>query len=130
MDEKSQSRQYWLRVLLALGLLWGTWLPVQLFEFVVTPGSFGSFFVALAAGINSLTIAPACFVAFWHRRAACVWLACNAIVVASSAIESIHQTHHYSGGMIFNTAGPVLLAICLITMELERWPGALDKDPN
>ncbi len=128
MDEKSQSRQYWLRVMLALGILWGGWLPIQLFESALTPGSLGPPLNILAAIVNSITLAPACILAFWHRRAASVWLSLNGILMAATMTRSILRNHRYDPVSIVCDAIPVLLAIFLAVMELRRWPGALDRD--
>ena len=114
-------------MLLAIGLLWGTSLLVQLLAFVITGGRDASLLAQFAHLSNSLTLAPVCFLAFWRRRMACVWLVFNGLLVAVSVIDAALRTHQYPLEPIATAAIPVLLAVCLVTMEMRRWPGALER---
>jgi hypothetical protein len=122
-DEKARMRQFWLRVLLALGLLWGGMplLTLPLTFMGVVPAPFG-LPVALA---NGLTVAPACVLAFWHRRFACVWLSLNAVVCVVAIALSAHQAGDRYIAAMLSLAGSVLIALLLDSMEIGRWPAAL-----
>jgi hypothetical protein len=123
-DESSNMRQFWLRVLLALGILWGGMplLTLPLLFLGVVSAPFGLF----ATVLNGLTVAPACVLAFWHRRSACIWLSANAATLVIVGVTFLRRTHEvYLDGLI-EWAGSVLVALCLDYMELLRWPRALD----
>ncbi|MEA2541318.1 MAG: hypothetical protein QOH35_2684 [Acidobacteriaceae bacterium] len=124
MDERSRLRQFWLRVLLSLGILWGT-VPLITVPFVFR-GANDSTFDVLAALCNGLTILPACILAFWHRRMACIWLTVNGAMLAIAVASSARRIHEYDLGAIIGIVVPVLIAICLGFLEARHWPGALD----
>jgi hypothetical protein len=125
MDERSRLRQFWLRVLLVLGILWGT-VPLITVPFVFR-GANDSTFDVLAAVCNGLTILPACILAFWHRRMACIWLTVNGAMLALAVALSARRIHECDLGVIVGIAVPVFIAICLDFMEAQHWPGALDQ---
>jgi hypothetical protein len=125
MDERSRLRQFWLRVLLALGLLWGT-VPLITVPFVFR-GANDSTFDVLVAVFNCLTILPACILAFWHRRMACIWLTFNGAMLATAVALSVRRIHQYDLRAIVGIFVPVLIAICLDFTEAKHWPGALDQ---
>jgi hypothetical protein len=124
-EEKKRMRQFWLRVLLALGMLWGG-MP-----FITTPLIFRGMsqpgFDVFAAVFNGLTVLPACALAFWHRRGACAWLSLNAASVATAVSLTMIRTRHLDPLALAGAAGPVLLALILDYMELRRWPTALER---
>ncbi len=124
-EEKKRMRQFWLRVLLVLGMLWGG-MP-----FITTPlifrGPSGPGFDVFAAVFNGLTVLPACALAFWHRRGACIWLSLNAASVAVAVTLTMTRTRHVDLVALVGAAGPVLLALILDYMELLRWPTALER---
>ncbi len=126
-NEKSRMRQFWLRVLLALGILWGG-MP-----FLTLPLLFiGSMQPALNVFVvvfNALTVAPACVLAFWRRRIACVWLSVNAAVIVVSIALAFARGHGVALGSIAGFIGSVIVALCLNFMEIMRWPRALGRVP-
>jgi hypothetical protein len=123
IDEKPRMRQFWLRALLVVGLLWGgmPFLTWPLAFFGVVPAPFG----LLSAFSNGITVAPACALAFWHRRAACIWLTLNAVVCVMAITQSKHQTGDRYFVAMISLAGSVLIALCLDFVEIRRWPAAL-----
>jgi len=124
-DEKSRLRQYWLRVLLVIGLLWGTMPPITI-AFVIL-GWQGSQFVLFALIFNAATVLAACALAFWHRRTASVWLTINALLNAAALAMCIRQPNLLDMPDIAALAGPVVIAAILDYMEIKGWPGALEK---
>ncbi len=122
-NETPNMRQFWLRVLLALGILWGGMplLTLPLAFMGVVPAPFG----LLVALVNGITVAPACALAFWHRRGACIWLSLNAVVCAAAIALSAHQAGDRYFVAMISLAGSVVIALCLDFMEIRRWPGAL-----
>lgn len=126
-DGKSTARQFWLRTFLAIGILWG-FLPFVMVPFITKGPGFTSFDIA-ASVLNSLTILPACALAFWHRRIACIWLSVNAVVLATALATFIQRTGRSDSLMIAEVAGPVLFAVCLDFAEARRWPAAVEKRP-
>jgi hypothetical protein len=125
MDEKARLRQFWLRFLLALGILWGT-VPLITVPFVFR-GANDSLFDVLTAVCTSLMILPACVLAFWHRRMACIWLTANGLMIVTAAASSARRIQEYDLGAIVGLVVPILIAICLDFMEVQHWPGALDR---
>jgi len=125
MDEKSRLRQFWLRVLLTVGMLWGT-MPLITLP-LLTRGPNDTAFDLLAAIFNSLTVLPACALAFWHRRVACIWLTVNAAIVLSAALTWMGRTKSFDLVSAAGYAGSVAIAACLDFMEIKRWPGALER---
>ncbi|HEX8711051.1 MAG TPA: hypothetical protein VF730_04195 [Terracidiphilus sp.] len=126
-DERKQTRQFWLRVLLIVGILWG-FLPFVMTPFI-TRAANDTFFDIFASVLNSLTILPACALAFWHRRVACVWLTVNAVVLAIALAGFIQRTRKFDTMMIVEVVGPVLFAILLDILEILRWPPAIEGRP-
>lgn len=120
MDDPAQTRQFWLRVLLTVGMLWG-FLPFIMVPFI-TKGVHDSTFDIAASILNSLTVLPASVLAFWHRRIACVWLSVNAVVLATALATYLWRTGNFNGLMIAEVAGPVLIALCLDAVEARHWP--------
>ena len=122
-DEKQQTRQFWLRALLVVGLLWGgmpfLMLPLVLMAVVPAPLGLG---IAL---VNGLSLAPACTLAFWHRRAACIWLSANAVACLIAMAWSKHQASDAYFVAMVSLTGSVLIALFLNFMEIRRWPAAL-----
>lgn len=124
-DQKLEMRRFWLRTLLAVGILWG-FMPFVLTPFI-TKGPHDSYFDIVASIINSLTILPACTLAFWHRRIACVWLSINAVIIAVALFTFIHRTGKLESMMAMEVAGPIVMALLLDLLEARRWPAALEK---
>ncbi|HEV2323991.1 MAG TPA: hypothetical protein VGS10_08570 [Terracidiphilus sp.] len=126
-DDKARMRQFWLRTLLVIGILWG-FLPFVMTPFI-TRGAKDTTFDIVASVMNSLTILPACALAFWHRRIACIWLSVNAVVLAVALATFIRRTGQADSMMIVEVAGPILFALCLDFAEARRWPAAVEKRP-
>ena len=124
-NPKTEMRRFWLRTLLAIGILWG-FMPFVLTPFI-TKGPADSYFDIAASILNSLTILPACALAFWHRRIACVWLSVNAVIIGAALARFIHRTGKFETMMIVEVAGPILFALLLDVIEALRWPAALEK---
>lgn len=124
-DQGMQARQFWLRALLVAGILWG-FMPFVLTPFI-TKGAHDTWFDIFASVLNSLTLLPACTLAFWHRRVACFWLSANAIVLAVALATYIQRTGRFESAMILEVAGPILFALCLDFIEARRWPAALRR---
>ena len=123
-EEKSGTRQFWLRFLLVVGLLWG-FLPFVTVPFISKgPGDTG--FDIFASVLNSLTLMPACALAFWHRRAACIWLSVNGVVLGVALATFMRRTGQYETAMIAEVAGPIAIALCLDVAEMLKWPAALN----
>jgi uncharacterized membrane protein len=105
--------------------MWG-FIPLISLPFI-SRGARDSTLDIWAVVVNSLTIFPACVLAFWHRRLACVWLTINAGLVVTSMTFYVLRTHQYRVGSIVGTMVSVLLAVLLDLAEVRRWPGALDR---
>lgn len=127
MNEQSRMQQFYLRTVLAVGLLWGAFLLVQLLVFVLTPGSKGTALDSLSIVVNCLSVFPASVLGFWHRRAACVWLVANGIFIAATTIRFTLQTQQYDWSLILGVLFSIVLAICLLVIEIRRWPAALAR---
>jgi hypothetical protein len=125
MDERARARQFWLRTLLVIGILWG-FLPFITVPFI-TRGANDTHFDIFASVLNSLTIMPACALAFWHRRIASVWLSLNAVVLAAALATFIRRTRKFDSMMIAEVVGPILFALFLDFIEARRWPPAVEK---
>jgi hypothetical protein len=125
--EQAQTRQFWLRTLLVVGILWG-FLPFVMTPFI-TRGAYDTSFDIFASVLNSLTILPACALAFWHRRIACIWMSVNAVVLATALATFLRRTHRFDSMMIAEVAGPIVFALCLDFAEARRWPAAVEKRP-
>ena len=126
-SEQARTRQFWLRTFLIIGILWG-FLPFVTVPFI-TKGPTDSYYDIFASVLNSLTIMPACTLAFWHRRIACVWLSLNAVLLSVALATFIPRTGNIDKMMIAEVAGPVLFALCLDFVEARRWPPAVEKRP-
>jgi hypothetical protein len=123
MDMKSAERQFWLRFLLVVGMLCGT-MPLITLPLTLR-GWNGSAFGLFSTALSALTVLPACALAFWHRRIACLWLTINAAMVVTMAV--LRQLPALDLGEIFNLTSPIVIACALDTMEIARWPGALKR---
>lgn len=123
IDEKAQGRQFWLRVFLVMGILWG-FLPFVMAPFI-TKGPNDTYFDIVASVLNSVTILPACALAFWHRRIACLWLSVNAVVIGTALVSYIGRTGKHDSMMIFEVCGPIVIALLVDVLELLRWPPAV-----
>jgi hypothetical protein len=121
--EKLRLRQYWLRVLLVVGLLWGTMPPITI-AFVIM-GWNGPLFVLIALIFNAATVFAACVLAFWHRRTACLWLSINAVLAGAALVICARQPNLLDMPDIVALAGPVIVACLLDFMEIKGWPEAL-----
>lgn len=124
-DVKARTRQFWLRTFLVIGILWG-FLPFVMTPFI-TRGAHDTTYDIVASVLNSLTILPACALAFWHRRIACIWLTVNAVVLAGALADFILRTRKLDSTMIAEVAGPILFALFLDFVEARRWPAAVEK---
>ena len=124
--EESRLQQFWLRCLLAVGIIWGV-IPLIALPFI-SRGAKDSTLDVWAVVVNSLTIFPASVLAFWHRRPACIWLTVNGALVVTSVTFYVLRTHQYRVGSIIGAGVSALLAVLLDTTEVRRWPGALDRD--
>lgn len=120
-------QQFYLRTVLAVGLLWGGYLLVDLLVYVLGHGSPASFLSQFAYVVNCLTVAPASLLAFWRRRPACIWLALDAILITAAAIVYTLRTHLFGPDLVFGAAGSLGLVIFLIVTGARRWPGALAR---
>ncbi|MGA1984159.1 MAG: hypothetical protein ABSG84_17050 [Acidobacteriaceae bacterium] len=122
MELKSLDQQLWLRLLLALGIIWG-FIPLIMLPFFFRGGNDTS--LTVFAGIfNALTILPACVLALWHRRPACIWLTLNGSLLAIAFAQKLRELEP---GTIAFLIGAMLIAICLDFMEIRHWPGALNR---
>ena len=124
-DDQARMRQFWLRTFLVIGVLWG-FLPFVMAPFI-TRGVHDTTYDIAASVLNSLTILPACALAFWRRRIACIWLSVNAVVLAGALAEFIQRTRKLDSTMIAEVAGPILFAVCLDFVEARRWPAAVER---
>ncbi len=122
-EEHLLMRKFWLRVLLVLGMLWGGMSLVTLpmvFRHAQTP-----MLDVFAAVFNGATVLPACAMAFWRRRAACIWVSANAAFVLAAMVTWTRPTGAPDFEVMVCMAGSVIVASGLDWMELRRWPGAL-----
>lgn len=130
MNEKQRSRQFNLRVLLVIGLLWGGALLVQLLLYLATRGSAPPSLAARAFVVNCLTVGPASLIAFWFRRIACVWMILDAVLAAIAAFHTAPGAPTYGPVVVVSPLVPILLAAALIFTQLRRWPAALTRNKN
>ena len=124
-DDQARLRQFWLRTFLVIGILWG-FLPFVTALFI-TKGAHDTTYDIVASVLNSLTILPACALAFRHRRIACIWLSVNAVVLAGALAGFIQRTRKLDWTMIAEVVGPVLFALFLDYAEARRWPAAVER---
>ena len=124
-DETMRLRQFWQRAILTIGILCG-FMPFVLAPFI-RKGPSDTYFDIIASIFNSLTLLPACTLAFWHRRAASVWLTINAVVIALALASFILRTRQIEVWMIVQVAGSVGFAVWLDAVEALRWPPPLDR---
>lgn len=125
MDETARLRQFYLRFLLVVGMLWGG-MPF-LTAPLVNRGMGNSPLAVLTALFGSLSILPACALAFWRRRVACVWLTFASVVLIAGSIATVRSGERLGGWEMVGIAGCIVIALWLDFMELQRWPGALEK---
>ncbi len=125
MDAKSESRQFLQRCILAVGVLWG-FMPFVLVPFI-TRGPSDTYFDLFASVLNSLTLLPACVLAYWQRRIACIWLSINAVIIASALVMFLARTGNFELWMLVQVAGSVGFAIWLDVVEARHWPAPLEK---
>lgn len=131
MNKSEQSQQFNLRVLLVVGLLWGGALLVQLLLFFMTysvvTGNKGTPVYMAAFLFNCVTLGPACVLAFWRRRLACVWIVLDALLAIASVLLATPREPSYGPAIVVSPIVPILLAAALVFIELRRWPGALER---
>ncbi len=131
MTEKSRLQQFYLRVLLVIGLLWGGALLVQLILFVMTymivTGNKGTPLFMFSFLVNCVTVGPACALAFWRRRLACVWIVLDAILAIASMLLAAPREPSYGPALVVSPSVPIVLAVAFVFIELRRWPGALER---
>ncbi len=125
IEEKARLQQYWLRVVLTIGMLWGTMPPITI-GFVILNWK-GPSLVLAALVFNAFTVLPASVLAFWHRRTACVWLSMNAVLAVAALAVAAGRPQLLDVPEIAALAGPVILACALDFMQIKGWPGALDR---
>lgn len=128
--KQSLNQQFNLRVLLVIGLLWGGALLVQLLVYLMTGAGQPPSLASRAFVVNCLTVGPACLLAFWFRRAACLWIALDAILAAAAALHAAPGAPTYGPILIVSPIVPILLAAALIFIELRRWPPALTRNKS
>ncbi len=128
VDKQLELRIFYLRSLLVFGLIWGAGLLIQLPFVILSMASSDTFFSSFFVVLNSLTIAPVCVLAFWRRRVASIWLVLDAVLMAGYVADFIFRAREYPWGLILVATVSALLAICLATIEIKRWPGALDRN--
>jgi hypothetical protein len=121
-------QQFYVRTVLAVGLLWGAFLLVQLLVFVLTPGGKGSALDTLSVVVNCVSVFPACMLGFWHRRAACAWLVANGIFIAATTTRYTLHSQQYDWGLILGVLFSIALAVTLVVIEARGWPGALARE--
>lgn len=126
--KQSLNQQFNLRVLLVIGMLWGGALLVQLLVYLMTGSGQPPSLASRAFIINCLTVGPACLVAFWFRRVACVWMLLDAILAAVATLHAPPGAPTYGPVVIVSPIVPILLAAALVFIELRRWPAALAKN--
>jgi hypothetical protein len=123
MNEKAILRRFYLRCLLAAGMLLGG-MP-----FITAPlalhGIIAAYPSLLAAVINGLSVLPASALAFWHRRIACIWLSINAVILLIGWFGLTDTGRQFDPVGIAGICGSIGLALCLDLIELRRWPAAL-----
>ncbi len=124
-DEAIRLQRFWQRTVLALGILWG-FMPLVLAPFI-TKGPSDTYFDIFASVLNSVTLLPACALAYWHRRLASIWLSINAVIIASALAMYIARTGQYGVWMIVQVAGSVGFAVWIDVVEAQRWPAPLEK---
>jgi hypothetical protein len=127
-EEQARLRQFWMRSLLSVGIVWGL-IPLITLPFI-THGTNDSALDVWAAISNGLTLLPASVLAFWHRRVACVWLTINGALVVSSMSTYVLRTHSHPLASMIGAVVSATVAISLDVMEVRRWPGALDRRPR
>ena len=124
-EEQIRSQRFMQRALLAVGILWG-FMPFVLAPFI-TKGPSDSTFDVFASVLNSLTLLPACVLAYWQRRIACAWLSINAVVIAVALARFLLRTGQFEVWMIVQVVGSVGFAVWLDVVEASHWPAPLEK---
>lgn len=125
MDAKSVDRQFWLRFMLVIGMLLGTMPMIDLP--LIVPHWTGSAFGLFATIFSAATVLPACAMAFWRRRIACVWLTINGVILIAAEAVAAPRPHGVGTGELVSVAVPILIACVLSYTEIRRWPGALER---
>lgn len=100
-------------------------MPFVLAPFI-TKGPNDTYFDIFASVFNSLTLLPACALAFWFRRVASIWLTINAVVIAVALAMFILRTGNFEVWMIVQVVGSVGFAVWLDVVEARRWPAPLN----
>ncbi len=125
MDQTARLRQFYLRCLLVAGMLWAG-MPFITAPLVNRgPGDSALSVLTAIFGCSSILLASA--LAFWHRRVACLWLTFASALLIAASIISARLDQPFGTWELAGIAGCVALAACLDFMELQRWPGALEK---
>lgn len=122
MNDRGRVRQFWLRLHLSVGMLWG-FLPFISLPFFWDAAGTG--INRVLPGFDCLTVFPACVAGFWHRRVAAVLLGLNGLGllwVLQSALRTVQPMSVISATV---TLVPVYLAAALGWMEWKRWPPAI-----
>ncbi len=131
-EEREDLRRFWGRVVFALGM------GVGMLPFAAPPGAISTLgeheaMLEVAALIAfSVTVLPASVLAFWHRRAASLWLLLVGLATAALVIAEQHALAAGRGiapdlysDYLF--AGPLGLALFGIITEWKGWPPLLDR---
>ena len=131
-EEREDLRRFWGRVVFALGM------GVGMLPFAAPPGAISTLgqhdaileVVALIA--FSVTVLPASVLAFWHRRAASLWLLLVGVGTATLVIVEQHSlaatrgiAPDYYSDYLF--VGPLGLALFGILTEWKGWPRLLER---
>lgn len=125
MDARSDDRQFWLRFLLVIGMLLGAMSLLTLP--VVLAGWSGSALGRFVTLFSGLTVFPACALAFWFRRLACLWLTANATLVIAAEMMPGQHIRGLDLGSIASFVIPVAIALCLDYTAIRHWPTALNR---
>jgi len=131
-EERDDLRRFWGRVVFALGM------GIGMLPFAAPPGAISTLgqhdamleVVALIA--FCITVLPASVLAFWHRRAASLWLLLVGLAAAALVIAEQHSlasargiAPDYYSDYLF--VGPLGLALFGIITEWKGWPPLLDR---
>lgn len=131
-EEREDLRRFWGRVVFAVGM------GVGMLPFAAPPGAISTLgehdamLEVLALIAFSVTVLPASVLAFWHRRAASLWLLLVGVATAALVITEQHSlaamrgiTPDYYSDYLF--VGPLGLALFGIITEWKGWPPLLDR---
>ena len=131
-DEREALRRFWGRVVFAVGMGIGM-LPLAAPPGAIsTLGQHDAMLEVLALIAFCITVLPASVLAFWHRRAASVWLLLVGMATAALVIAQQHSlaatrgiTPDYYSDYLF--LGPLTLALFGIFTEWKGWPPLLER---